>query len=107
MASPDGCSSLRSDYYNVNDVAIANTSVTAYAATANSHKNGFVISTDLECFNNRNSVLLCGLNTLSVNTFLDIWFNTVGPTTSYTLDLFGNYDVIYLLDDTGLLVKKS
>jgi hypothetical protein len=107
LASPDGCSSLRADYYNVNDTAISSTAVTALSTTLNSHKNGFVIAQELEVFSNRNSLLLSGINTLGVNSYFDA-FITTAPATSYTINFFGNFDLILYLDPiTGVLSPKQ
>jgi hypothetical protein len=107
LATPDACSSLRADYYNVNDAAISGTSVTALSTTLNSHKNGFVIAQELEVFANRNSLLLSGVNTLGMNTYFDS-FITTAPNTSYTVNFFGNFDLILYLDPvTGVLSPKQ
>lgn len=106
LATPDACSSLRADYYNVNDAAIAGTSVTALATGANSHKNGFVIAQELEVFSNRNSLLLSGINSLGQNTYFDS-FITTAPTVSYTINFFANFDLILFLDPvTGVMSPK-
>ena len=107
LASPDGCSSLRADYYNVNDAAISGTAVTALSTTLNSHKNGFVIAQELEVFSNRNSLLLSGINTLGVNSYFDAFITTT-PSTTYTINFFGNFDLILYLDPlTGVLSPKQ
>ena len=107
LSSPDACSSIGADNYNVNDVAITGTSVAAINTGANSFKNGFTIAQELEIFANRNSLLLSGINTLGMNTYFDSYITTA-PATSYTVNFFGNFDLILYLDPvTGVLSPKQ
>jgi hypothetical protein len=61
----------------------------------------------LEIFANRNSLLLSGINTLGMNTYFDSYITTA-PATSYTVNFFGNFDLILYLDPvTGVLSPKQ
>lgn len=91
-------------YYNVAQTAIANASVIAPAADANSYKNGFAIAQELESFAQRNDVLLSGMNTLSSQLFFECNIGTA-LTEAYTLSFFANYDHILVLE-RGLLSVK-
>jgi hypothetical protein len=107
LATPDACSSLRADYYNVNDAAITSTTVSGPSTGANSHKNGFTIAQELEVFSNRASVLLSGINTLGMNCYFDSYITALSLTATYNVDFFGNFDLILYLDPiTGVMSPK-
>ena len=91
--------------YNVNDVAIANTSVVALQVTGTSYKNGFVIAQELESFAQRSDVLLCGLNTLSSQLFFEANINATGPAAAYSLNFFAWYDHILMIQNGLMSVK--
>ena len=91
--------------YNINDVLIANTTVTAGQLTANSYKNGFAIAQELESYAQRSDVLLSGMNTLSSQVFFEANINATGPSSAYALHFFAWYDQILVLD-RGLLSVK-
>lgn len=96
---------LNRDYYNVGDIALANTNITAINTVGNSYKNGFVIACEMESYSNKNDVLLSGYNTLGSQTFFECNLNATGPANSYTLDFFANFDVILVLEN-GLLSAR-
>jgi hypothetical protein len=107
LATPDACSSLRADYYNVNDAAITSTTVSGPSTGANSHKNGFTIAQELEVFSNRASVLLSGINTLGMNCYFDSYITALSLTATYNVNFFGNFDLILYLDPiTGVMSPK-
>jgi hypothetical protein len=77
--------------------------------TLNSHQNAFAIAQDFECFANKTDLLLSGMNTLSSQIFFEcnVGWGTAGqtPTVAFTMDYYGNYDLILCLNN-GILSAK-
>jgi len=71
---------------------------TKYANTL-SFFNGFAIAQELEVYSTRNDVILQGINTIGQNIFFDCNIDTTGPTGSYTLNFFANFDVILVIEN--------
>ena len=91
--------------YNIAPSAIAGTQVAqASAVGGNAYKNGFVIAQELESFANRTDVLLSGLNTLSSQVFFEATIST-DPATTFTLDFFGWYDHILVIENGIMSVR--
>ena len=87
------------------DTSIGNGStITASATGANSHTNGFAISTELESFSNRNDVLLSGINTLGSNVFFEPTTSTAASS-NYTINFYAYYDMILILENGLYSVK--
>jgi hypothetical protein len=105
LSSASASSSLSYDYYNVANTVDATGRVIVPNTGANSYKNGFAIAQELESFANRGDILLSGTNTLNLQVFFE-YTNNTAVTDSYTLDFFGMYDHILILDENGLLSVK-
>ena len=91
--------------YNTNDAAdtgVGAGGVQILQTGALSLNNGFAIAIDLETYANREDIMISGMNTLSAQTFLECNIGT-GPTVSYTLNMYANYDHILVKDSSGLL----
>ena len=101
-------SSMNYSTFNTADIVDATCGVTAVATGTSSYQNAFAIAQELETFAQRSDVMLSGLNTLSYQIFFEANIgNTAGtgPAAAYTLDFFGCYDIILVLD-AGLLSAK-
>jgi len=86
--------------YNVwDDAAAATYGIITKKGTASSYTNAFAIAQELEVYSTRNDVILQGINTIGQNVFLDLNINTTGPTASYTLNFFANFDVILVIEN--------
>jgi hypothetical protein len=88
-----------------------------------SYTNGFALALECESFAGKSNVLLSGLNTLNSNIFFEanLGFaattaligngaaNTMGaitgPTASFTLDFFANFDIIYVIQDGQMTAR--
>lgn len=107
--NPSNASALIATYYNVCDslgTGLGLCGVTAAAAAgANSWSNSFAIAQELEEFAQRNDVLMSGMNTLSQQIFFEANINTATGAASYTIDFYGNYDHILVLEDGILSVR--
>ena len=95
----------------------------AASAGATSYKNAFALALETESFSGKSNVLLSGLNTLNSNIFFEAnigyasatvlagnggtnTFGAVtGPTASFTLDFYANFDVIYAIQD-GIITAR-
>ena len=66
--------------------------------------NAFSIATELETFSNRSDTILCGVNTKSGPIFLSLNIVVALPS-SITCDIFGQYDVIYIIQDGQMSAK--
>ena len=117
---PDMSTGLPFYQYNVVDLATADLTIGGMGAPGqivpaagslllNSHQNAFAIAQDLKCFANKTDLLLSGMNTLSSQVFFEcnIWWGVAGqvPTAAFTMDYYGNYDLILCLDN-GILSAK-
>lgn len=86
--------------YNIWDQAASSTLGIASPFTTNlSYDNAFCIAQELEVYTSRNDVILQGINTIGQNIFLDCNIDTTGPTSSYTLSFFANFDVILIIEN--------
>ena len=86
--------------YNIWDQAANNKlGVSTKSTTANSYLNGFAIAQELEVYSTRSDVILQGVNTISQNCFFDCNIDTTGPTASYLLNFFANFDVILSIEN--------
>ena len=92
--------------FNVAQVAIANTPVTAIPAINASSVPSFSFAQELESVAHKNSVLVSGMNTLSTNVFLDLTITTAN-TQAYTIYSIHNIDSILVIDNTtGIMTVR-
>jgi hypothetical protein len=98
--------SLLASQYNANDTVIVNTPQVGGPNQANlSYLNAFVIAQDMEAFSNRSDIMLSGCNTLSQQVFFEATINTA-PTQAYALDFFAQFDMLLVIDQTGIISVK-
>jgi hypothetical protein len=87
---------------DVADASIGGSGIAAPNTATTSYNNAFAIAQELETYANKTDVLISGLNTLSAQTFFECNIGT-GPTTSYTLDFYAQFDQILVKDQNGIL----
>lgn len=67
--------------------------------------NAFSISTELEIFSNRSDTILTGISTLNAPLYLTLNILTATTPNPYTVDIFGQMDMILVLQDGTLSAK--
>jgi len=84
------------------------TKLTAAQVAAAGYLNGFAIAQELESFAQRSDVIISGLNTNSSTIFFEGNVTTAfqGTNMSYTLDIYGCYDHILVIEPNGLINIK-
>jgi hypothetical protein len=116
FSSPQYACGITADGYNVADVADNSVGggysatqglVTAFQPTNLSFQNAFAISQELQSYNNRNSVILSGVNCLGQQTFFEATMNSATSllSTPYTIDFYAQFDCIVELNQ-GILSCK-
>jgi hypothetical protein len=93
------------------------------STTTSSYLNAFALALECESFSGKSNVLLSGLNTLNSNIFwegnLGYSYSSavagnggantqsalLGPTASFTLDFFANFDIIYVIQDGQMTAR--
>jgi hypothetical protein len=97
--------------------------VLAPSTTTTSYANGFALALECESFSGKSNVLLSGLNTLNSNIFFEANLGyapasslagggatnplnaIAGPTASFTLSFFANFDIIYVIQDGQMTAR--
>jgi len=100
-------SSLPANYYNVNDIAISNGGcINSPQTGALSYQNGFALALNTQSFSNRDSVVLCGMNTLSSQVFFECQINTAPSSgAAYTLNFLAEFDHILVISGGIMSVR--
>ena len=109
IASPMFTAGLSYDLYNVGDSAdttVGGGGISASTTAGASHSNAFAIDQECESFVGKSSILN-GINTLSQRIFFEGNINSTTPvgTTSYILDFYANYDIIFQIEN-GLISAR-
>ena len=132
LVSPEYTGSCTYSNYNVCDNTVdigvgglgVGGGVLGASITSISYRNAFALALETESFSGKSNVLLSGLNTLNSNIFFEanigyascttltgngnpnVFVNGVtGPTASFTLDFYANFDIIYAIQD-GVITAR-